>query len=192
MVSTPRAASAAERASLRSAGKTSPCAFLPNAGSSFSRERPTTRKGTPRRSSSAPTALPMAPAAPKIATLSICNRVAPAEGIRRDTMELMRFTGRLALALFGFSAFAAEAPKLRLPDDIRPVRYAVDLTLIPGEKTFSGAIDIDIDLAKPASLIWLNATELTIRQVTIASEPAAIEPGNDDFVGLRAAKILAT
>ena len=62
---------------------------------------------------------------------------------------------------------------------------------IPGEKTFSGTIDIDIELAKPASLIWLNATELTIQQATIASQPAAIEPGNDDFVGLRPAKILA-
>jgi alanyl aminopeptidase len=40
-------------------------------------------------------------------------------------------------------------------------------------------------------LIWLNATELTIRQATIASQPVAIEPGNDDFVGLRPAKTLA-
>src|SRR6266852_4207030 len=93
-------------------------------------------------------------------------------------------SARLALAICTFSVLAAEAPKLRLPDDIRPIRYAADLTLVPGEKTFSGAIDIDIELANPASLIWLNATELTIRQATIASQPAAIEPGNDDFVGL--------
>jgi alanyl aminopeptidase len=98
---------------------------------------------------------------------------------------------RLALALFSLSAFGAEAPKLRLPDDVRPVKYAAELTLVPGEKTFSGAIDIDVDLAKPASLIWLNATELTIKQATIAGQAAAIEPGNDDFVGLRSAKILA-
>jgi alanyl aminopeptidase len=106
-------------------------------------------------------------------------------------MDLMVLLGRLALALFCLRAFAAEPPKLRLPDDVRPVKYAADLTLVPGETTFSGTIDIDIDLIKPASLIWLNATELTIRQATIASEPAAIEPGNDDLVGLRAAKILA-
>ena len=105
-------------------------------------------------------------------------------------MYLMRHT-TLAFALCTLSTFAAEAPKLRLPDDIRPVKYAADLTLIPGDKTFSGVIDIDVDLVKPASLIWLNSTELTIRQATIASQPAAIEPGNDDFVGLRAAKILS-
>jgi alanyl aminopeptidase len=98
---------------------------------------------------------------------------------------------RLAVALWAVSAFAAEAPKLRLPDDIRPTRYAADLTLVPGEKTFSGTIDIDIELAKPAPLIWLNATELTIQQATIGAETAAIEPGNDDFVGLRPATTLA-
>ena len=97
----------------------------------------------------------------------------------------------LAFTLCIASTFAAEAPKLRLPDDVRPVKYAADLTLVPGDRTFSGVIDIDVDLAKPASLIWLNSTELTIRQATIASQPAAIEPGNDDFVGLRAAKILS-
>jgi alanyl aminopeptidase len=98
---------------------------------------------------------------------------------------------RLAVAFCAFSAFAAEAPKLRLPDDIRPIRYAADLTLVPGEKTFSGTIDIDIELAKPSPLIWLNATELTIQQATVGSQAAVVEPGNDDFVGLRPNKILA-
>jgi len=105
-------------------------------------------------------------------------------------MDLMR-SACLVFALCACTAFAAEAPKLRLPDDIRPTRYAADLTLIPGEKAFSGAIDIDVELVKPASLIWLNATELTIHQATIASQPVAIEPGNDDFIGLRASKALA-
>jgi alanyl aminopeptidase len=105
-------------------------------------------------------------------------------------MDLMRSVP-FALALSVLSAFAAEPPKLRLPDDVRPVKYAADLTLTPGEKTFSGSIDIDVELTKPASLIWLNATELTIRQATIGSQPAVIEAGNDDFVGLRSAKPLA-
>ena len=100
------------------------------------------------------------------------------------------FSVRAVFALCALSAFAAEAPKLRLPDDVRPTKYAADLTLVPGDKTFTGAIDIDITLAKPASLIWLNSTDITIRQATIGSQPAAIEPGNSDFVGLRAAKIL--
>src|SRR5947207_6226026 len=105
-------------------------------------------------------------------------------------MYFMQFAG-LVFAFSALSALAAEAPKLRLPEDIRPVRYAADLTLVPGEKTFSGAIDIDIEIAKPTPLVWLNATELTIRQATIASQAVTIEPGNDDFVGLLPAKALA-
>src|ERR1039458_6891381 len=122
----------------------------------------------------------------------VCRRGPPCpRAASRATMDFM-LAFRLALALFSLSAFAAEAPKLRLPpDDIRPIKYAADLTLVPGDKTFAGAIDIDISLAKPASLIWLNATDLTIQQATIASEAATIEPGNADFVGLRAANILA-
>ena len=189
MVSTPRAAAPAERASLKSAGKISAFAILPNARSRLCRERPTARKRMPRRSNSAPTALPMAPPAPKIATFCMFTSVAPA-GCAPPRYYVLHAVRGFVFALCALSAVAAEAPKLRLPEDVRPVRYAADLTLVPGEKTFSGAIDIDIELAKPAPLIWLNATELTIRQATIASQPAAIEPGNDDFVGLRPAKTL--
>src|ERR1039457_6682941 len=121
----------------------------------------------------------------------VCRRGPPCpRAASHATMDFM-LAFRLALALCSLSAFAAEAPKLRLPDDIRPIQYAADLTLVPGDKPFAGAIDIDISLAKPASLIWLNATDLTIQQATIASEAATIEPGNVDFVGLRAANILA-
>ncbi len=97
---------------------------------------------------------------------------------------------RLILALCALSAFAAEVPKLRLADDPRPVKYAAELTLIPGEKTFAGSIDIDVELAQPTSLIWLNATGITIEKATIASQVASVEPGDDDFVGLRLAKAI--
>jgi alanyl aminopeptidase len=83
---------------------------------------------------------------------------------------------------------AAEAPKLRLGSEIRPVNYAADLTLVPGSQTFAGKIEISITLAKPASLIWLNATGLTIKEASVTvsgkTQTAAIEPGGEDFVGL--------
>lgn len=97
----------------------------------------------------------------------------------------------LLFTLWAALAFAADAPKLRLPDDVRPVRYAVELTLIPGEPQFSGSIDIDVTVAKATDLIWLNATELTIREATIGGQAATVEAGNADFVGLRAPKALA-
>ena len=86
---------------------------------------------------------------------------------------------------------AAEPPKLKLGDDIRPVKYAAELTLVPGASTFAGRIDIDVLLAKPSSLIWLNASDLSIQEASATaggkSAPATVEPGNEDFVGLHPA-----
>jgi alanyl aminopeptidase len=84
---------------------------------------------------------------------------------------------------------ADEPPKLRLGDEIRPVRYAAELTLVPDDPTFEGTIDIDVALVKPASLVWLNATELAIEKATVtrsgSTQTAVVEPGSDDFIGLR-------
>ncbi|HUK16650.1 MAG TPA: M1 family metallopeptidase [Bryobacteraceae bacterium] len=94
-----------------------------------------------------------------------------------------------ALCVFCFALPAAEPPKLRLSDEIRPAKYAAELTLVPGATTFAGSIDIEVTLARPASLIWLNASELAIAKATVTRggkpQSAAIEPGNDDFVALR-------
>jgi alanyl aminopeptidase len=95
----------------------------------------------------------------------------------------------LSLALFCVVLSAAVPPKLRLGDEIRPVKYAAELTLVPGAATFDGNIDIDVTLARPASLVWLNATELKIGKATVThngkTQIAALEPGNDEFIGLR-------
>jgi cytosol alanyl aminopeptidase len=87
---------------------------------------------------------------------------------------------------------AAEPPTLRLGEEIRPVQYAAELTLVPGATTFGARIDIDVTLAKPASRIWLNASDLTIEEATVTdggrSQTATVEPGNDDFMGLSVAR----
>jgi len=65
-----------------------------------------------------------------------------------------------------FAATSMEPPKLRLSGDVRPTHYAVNLTIVPGEDTFHGTVDTRIDIASPTSVIWLNATEITIQQAT--------------------------
>src|ERR1017187_5978786 len=80
---------------------------------------------------------------------------------------------------------AADSPKLRLGADIRPTRYAVDLTAVPAAATFSGVIDIDVVLAKPVSLVWLNANDLIVLQATVNSQPAVPEPAGGDSIPLR-------
>jgi len=95
----------------------------------------------------------------------------------------------LPLVFIGCSLTAAEPPKLRLPADVRPVKYAAELTLVPGAATFDGRIDIDVALSKPASLIWLNASELSISKASVVragrEQAATVEPGDDDFIALR-------
>ena len=85
---------------------------------------------------------------------------------------------------------AAEAPTppaLRLPAGARPVQYAVDLTLSPESETFSGAIDIDLEMDAPVRVLWLNATDLTVGDAsfTIAGRTVRprVVPGGDDFIG---------
>ena len=60
-------------------------------------------------------------------------------------------------------------PKLRVPADlVGPVRYRVELTAIPDQDTFAGAIDIDLQFAKPTSVLWLNAGKLAVKDATLA------------------------
>jgi cytosol alanyl aminopeptidase len=99
----------------------------------------------------------------------------------------MRF---LAVLLLSRAAFGAdEAPSLRLGQDVRPTRYTADLTLVPTAAAFEASIAIEVTLARPASLIWLNASDLSIDEATITrsgrSQAARIESGTEGFIGLR-------
>ncbi|HYT31437.1 MAG TPA: M1 family metallopeptidase, partial [Thermoanaerobaculia bacterium] len=97
----------------------------------------------------------------------------------------------VACASMARSAAAPHAPvsppKLRLPATVRPLHYEVDLTIAPEKDTFSGTIDIDLDLTEPTRLLWLNATELTVSDASLTEgkrrQTAQIVPGGEDFVG---------
>ena len=68
-----------------------------------------------------------------------------------------------------------------------PARYQVSLTVVPGQAAFEGVVDIAVKLVEPTSLIWLNGTELSIREAHARGAgqvfPARVVPGGDDFVG---------
>ena len=83
---------------------------------------------------------------------------------------------------------ALTPPRFRLPaDEVRPIRYRVDLTIIPDQDTFTGAIDIDLQFAKPASVLWLNAEKLEIKDATLTAGgekfAAKIITKPNDYVG---------
>jgi alanyl aminopeptidase len=45
----------------------------------------------------------------------------------------------------------------------------VELTAITDQDTFTGAIDIDLQFARPASVLWLNAEKLAIKDATLTA-----------------------
>ena len=103
----------------------------------------------------------------------------------------MKFAGLSFLFLILPAAFAApslEPPKLRLNGSAQPIRYAVDLTIIPDRDTFRGSVDISVDVRTPAEVIWLNSIGLQVQDATFRTEsgdvlPAKTVPGGDQFLG---------
>ena len=66
------------------------------------------------------------------------------------------------------SAFGqSEAPKLRLPTIVRPLKYSADLRMTPGEDHFAGSITIDLDVSQPVSTFWIHGKALVFDHATI-------------------------
>lgn len=81
---------------------------------------------------------------------------------------------------------SAEPPALRLPAGARPVRYAVTLTVIPGEASVPGEIEIDVELDRPHAVLWLNADAVDVRRATteLADTRVTVIGGHEQFVGI--------
>lgn len=58
----------------------------------------------------------------------------------------------------------------RLPTDVRPTRYALDLAIDPRESDFSGTVVIDVELAAARSVIWLHAVGIEASAVSFQPE----------------------
>ncbi len=87
---------------------------------------------------------------------------------------------------------AAAPPALRLPAAAAPTRASVSLTLVPGADAFEGEIDLELAFHEATDLLWLNATEIEVREARLEAGGATIAaravPGGDDFVGFAFAR----
>ena len=66
----------------------------------------------------------------------------------------------------------------RLPADVaEPVRYQVDLTVVPDQDTFAGSSDIVVNFKKATPILWLNAEKLQVKQasLSIGQETVAVK-----------------
>jgi cytosol alanyl aminopeptidase len=98
------------------------------------------------------------------------------------------------LLLLAVCAFAAEPPKLRLGDGVRPVRYRLDLTVIPQQDNFTGKIEIDLEVRNPTDVVWLNAHLLTIDSAEFIAgghkQAAKVQTSGDQFASFTAASAI--
>ena len=60
-----------------------------------------------------------------------------------------------------------QPPALRLPDTVRPVHYALDLTLLPAKATYPGHVTIDVEVRAPVRQVWLHAQDLEVTQARV-------------------------
>jgi alanyl aminopeptidase len=66
------------------------------------------------------------------------------------------------------AAIPADEPPLGLlPDDVRPTHYTVVLQIEPKESRFSGTVEIAVELAKPRSVIWMHADQITPKAASV-------------------------
>jgi alanyl aminopeptidase len=100
----------------------------------------------------------------------------------------MRTLLSIVLALIATLACAEEPqpPALRLPSDARPTHYALTLTVVPGAQTAAGEIAIDVALASPHAVLWLNAEDLKVTHASVgdAATRVGMVTGHDQFLGL--------
>ena len=72
-----------------------------------------------------------------------------------------------AAAPLPFAHAADPVPTGKLPDDARPLAYALDLKIDPKADRFDGRVRIKVKLAKPADHLWLHAREIEVSKVAV-------------------------
>jgi alanyl aminopeptidase len=113
------------------------------------------------------------------------------------TRPLLLLLAALYLGRAGVAdaATSPQPPVFRLGDAVRPVFYDAELTVIPNQDRFFGRIALTLDLAEPTNLIWIHASHLDFRKVTLSTGqkayPARAVPTGRDVIGIRLPQTIA-
>ncbi|HET9451131.1 MAG TPA: M1 family metallopeptidase, partial [Aggregicoccus sp.] len=76
-------------------------------------------------------------------------------------------------------------PALRLPDSVQPVRYALELTLLPAEDRYPGTVTIDVEVRSPVRQVWLHAQDVEVQAAWVQHSGRALEARPVDAGGGR-------
>ncbi|WP_193162480.1 M1 family metallopeptidase [Microbulbifer hainanensis] len=74
------------------------------------------------------------------------------------------------------SIAADKAPAGRLPQDVRPKAYRVDLVLDPRRDDFTGKVEIDIQKDKPSDRIWIHGKNLNMKSISAVLPDGKVVP----------------
>ena len=64
-------------------------------------------------------------------------------------------------------ALEEQAPLGKLPADVRPTRYTLSLQIDPGKERFSGTSEIEVQLDRPRSVLWLHGADLHVTSASV-------------------------
>lgn len=96
---------------------------------------------------------------------------------------------RLLFLICASAVFAQ--PSFLLPDGVTPKKHIVELTIDPDLDTFSGWARIEIEVAKPTRVLWVNAKNLTPGEASVLWQgremPATASVDGGEFIGLHLA-----
>lgn len=77
----------------------------------------------------------------------------------------------LLAALFvstgAYAQTATPLPPGKLPDTVTPIAYRIDMTVLPDTERFSGHTEIDVQLKKPSSSIFMHGRNLHVTSATV-------------------------
>ena len=77
-------------------------------------------------------------------------------------------------------------PALRLPSDVKPTHYALNLQIDPDQAEFSGSAAIDLMFSAPRDVLWVHGLDLKVKSsaLKVGGEVLAVkwEQVNDDGV----------
>jgi alanyl aminopeptidase len=103
-------------------------------------------------------------------------------------MKAFGSTTRLAIFVLGCKLLGGPpAPSFRLPQDAQPKQESLDITIVPAERDFHGQATIALELKRPLEMLWLNAKELAVEEVTLETGGRTENVRwtvNDEFLGL--------
>jgi aminopeptidase N len=97
-----------------------------------------------------------------------------------------RAAAPLPVAAAQLSLADPQPPAFRLPGDVVPARYRLDLTIRPDGDHSAGKMHIDARVVRATHVVWLNARGLKVGSASLGGAPVRVLPGGDDFVGLAA------